>query len=122
MIGGVLSIAIADAFSDALGIHVAQESQGRHSTRAIWEATCATFASKLLVSSTFIIPLVLLPNNIAIVVSVSWGMLMLAVFNFYMARAQRVCPWSIIAEHLAIAMLVIGLAHVVGDWVNTTFG
>ena len=27
VIGGILTIAIADAFSDALGIHVSQESQ-----------------------------------------------------------------------------------------------
>ena len=30
VIGGVLMIAIADAFSDALGIHVSEESEGKH--------------------------------------------------------------------------------------------
>ncbi len=122
VIGGVLSIAIADAFSDALGIHVAQESQGRHSTQAIWEATCATFVSKLLVSFTFIVPLALLANETAIAVSVAWGMLLLVTFNFYMARAQHVRPWPIVAEHAAIALCVIVLAHIVGDWVQSTFG
>ncbi len=122
VIGGVVSIAIADAFSDALGIHVAQESQGRHSTRAIWEATLVTFASKLIVSLTFIIPLALLPNETAIAVSVGWGMLLLAAFNFYMARTQHVRPWPMVAEHVAIGLCVIVLAHIVGDWVQRTFG
>ncbi len=30
VIGGVLTIAIADAFSDALGIHISEESQNKH--------------------------------------------------------------------------------------------
>ncbi|HIE31931.1 MAG TPA: hypothetical protein EYP67_06070, partial [Methanosarcinales archaeon] len=30
IIGGILTIAIADAFSDALGIHVSEESESKH--------------------------------------------------------------------------------------------
>ena len=36
--GGVLTIAIADAFSDALGIHVSKESENKHSVKEIWES------------------------------------------------------------------------------------
>ncbi|MEO0185998.1 MAG: VIT1/CCC1 transporter family protein, partial [candidate division WOR-3 bacterium] len=39
VIGGILTIAIADAFSDALGIHVSEESENKHSTKEIWEST-----------------------------------------------------------------------------------
>ena len=31
VIGGILTIAIADAFSDALGIHISEESKNVHS-------------------------------------------------------------------------------------------
>jgi len=34
-IGGILTIAIADAFSDALGIHLSEESEGKHAKREI---------------------------------------------------------------------------------------
>ena len=30
VIGGILTIAIADSFSDALGIHISEESEGIH--------------------------------------------------------------------------------------------
>lgn len=30
VIGGIIAIAIADAFSDAAGIHVAEEAENRH--------------------------------------------------------------------------------------------
>ena len=39
VIGGILTIAIADAFSDALGIHVSEESENKHTSREIWEST-----------------------------------------------------------------------------------
>ncbi len=32
VIGGILTIAIVDAFSDALGIHVSEEAENRHGT------------------------------------------------------------------------------------------
>jgi hypothetical protein len=34
VVGGVLTIAIADAFSDALAIHVAEESENQHTARS----------------------------------------------------------------------------------------
>jgi len=35
VIGGVLTIAIADAFSDALGIHVSEEAENTHTSKEI---------------------------------------------------------------------------------------
>ena len=55
------TIAIADAFSDALGIHVAEESKNIHTTRQIWDATLATFMTKFFFSLTFVIPVIFLP-------------------------------------------------------------
>src|SRR5574341_1623172 len=57
VIGGILTIAVADAFSDALGIHVAQESENHHSTNAIWVSTLATLAAKFVSALTFMIPI-----------------------------------------------------------------
>jgi len=42
VIGGILIIAIADAFSDALGIHISEESENEHTTREVWESSIAT--------------------------------------------------------------------------------
>ena len=72
VIGGVVTIAIADAFSDALGIHVSEEAERKHSTREIWEATVSTFVFKFLFTSTFIIPLLLFRLSTATIVSVVW--------------------------------------------------
>jgi hypothetical protein len=60
VIGGILTIAIADAFSDALGIHISEESEGKHNSREIWESTICTFFAKFVFSLIFIIPILLL--------------------------------------------------------------
>src|SRR4030042_6451401 len=118
VIGGILIIAIADAFSDALGIHVSEESENKHTTLEIWEATIATFLAKFIFASTFIIPLLLFPLATAIIVNVFYGLSLLCLFSFYMARGQGDRPWKGIAEHLLIAVVVVIVTHYVGDGVR----
>ena len=119
VIGGVLTIAIADAFSDALGIHVSEESENVHTPRQVWGATVATFLAKFVFALTFIVPVLLLPLSAAVVVSVAWGLSILAILSYFMARAQGERPWKIIGEHVLIAGLVIAITHWVGHWVST---
>lgn len=121
VIGGVLTIAIADAFSDALGIHVSEESENRHSTKEIWQSTLATFVAKFIFASTFIVPLLLFSLSIAIIVAVVWGLSLLGIFSFLIARQQEAKAWIVITEHLVIALVVILITHYVGDWISAIF-
>jgi len=118
VIGGIVTIAIADAMSDALGIHVSEESKNSGPTRQIWEATVATFVAKFVIAMTFVAPVVIRPLDQAIVISVIWGLLLLAVLSFFVARAQAIPPWKVIGEHLLIALCVVAITHAVGDWVQ----
>ena len=121
VIGGVFVIAIADALSDALGIHLAQESDASSSERNVWMATIASFLSKFVVTLTFAIPVLLLPLQTAIVASVVWGTVIIAVLSFFIARSQGGRYAAVIGEHLLIAALVIVCSHFVGVWVNEVF-
>ncbi len=122
VIGGVLTIAIADAFSDALGIHVSEESENKHTAKEIWESTIATFLSKFVFALTFIVPVLLFPLATAITVSVVWGLSLLGIFSFYIAKEQKVEPWKVVIEHLGIALVVIIVTHYAGGWISSTFG
>lgn len=121
IIGGILTIAIADAFSDALGIHISEESENRHSAKEIWGSTIATFFSKFVFSATFIIPVLLLLLTTAIIVSIIWGLSLLGIFSYYLAKEQKVNPYKVIFEHLLIALIVIVTTHYIGDWIGRTF-
>lgn len=119
VIGGILIIAIADAMSDALGIHVSEEAENKHSTKEIWAATISTFLSKFFITLTFIIPILLFKLSVAIIISVVWGLGLIIVFNYFMAKRQGVKAYPIILEHLLLAILVVTLTHYIGSWVGT---
>ena len=119
VLGGILTIAIADAFSDALGIHVSEEADHTRTTRQVWAATLATFLAKFLFGMSFAVPVLLLPLISAIVVSLAWGMLILALLSYHIAKEQNEPPWLIIGEHVGIAAVVIGVTHWVGHWIAT---
>ena len=121
VIGGILTIAIADAFSDALGIHVAEESEGKHTGKEIWTSTLSTLLSKFLFALTFIVPVLLFELPTAILVSIAWGLLILAAYSYYIARQQKIAPHKVIGEHLAIAVVVILITNFVGGWISEVF-
>jgi len=121
VLGGILTIAVADAFSDALGIHISEESANIHSERSVWESTIATFIAKFLVALTFIVPIFFLDLAIAIYVSVAWGFLVIGVLSYKMAKAAKAEPLGVISEHVLITLVVIILTHLVGDFIGTHF-
>jgi len=122
VLGGILVIAVADAMSDALGIHLAEEADPETTTQHVWSATIATFFSKFIFAISFAVPLLLLPLETAVIVSVAWGMLVITVLSYFLSRSQGENPLPIIAEHLGIAILVVILSHWIGAWVGATFG
>ncbi len=122
VLGGILVIAVADAMSDALGIHLAEEADPNSTTEHIWAATVSTFLNKFVFALSFAIPLLLLPLDLAVMASVVWGMLVITVLSYFIARAQEASPITIIVEHLAIALLVVVLSHFIGVWVGKAFG
>ncbi len=123
VIGGVLTIAVADALSDALGIHIAEESQHGGDLRHIWTATLATFLAKFVVAATFVVPILLfVALDTAVLVSVAWGLALLALLSWRTALAQAERPLPAIAEHLSIAIAVVILTHFLGELIARTFG
>lgn len=122
VLGGIFAIAVADAFSDALGTHVSEEAENEHTTSHIWGATICTWIAKFFTALTFAIPVLLLPLTPAIIVGVAWGLLLIAGFSFYMAKQLGEAPHKAVLEHFAIAGVVVVLTHYIGDWIGTWSG
>lgn len=122
VIGGILTIAIADSLSDALGIHISEESENKHTPREIWESTLSTFASKFIFAMTFLIPILMLELDTAVFVSVIWGFSLLGIFSFHIAREQEAKPWRVISEHILISLLVIFAANYAGEMIHSALG
>jgi VIT1/CCC1 family predicted Fe2+/Mn2+ transporter len=121
VIGGILIIAIADAFSDALGIHISEEDAGKKE-KEVWRSTIATFFTKFIVALTFMIPILLFSFTTAIWISIFYGLIILGIFSYIMAKRQNKKPRQVIFEHLLIMIVVIIVAHFVGDLIGLIFG
>lgn len=121
VIGGILSIAIADSFSDSMGIHISQEVENHHTKKEIWEATISTFFGKLIFSLTFILPIIFLKIDYAVLISIIWGLFLLTVLSLKMAKISEGNPWPLIFEHLLIAVFVIIATYFLGGLIREFF-
>ncbi len=117
VIAGILTIAIADSFSDALGVHIAKESEGKLSAREVWQATFFTFLFKALFALSFLIPVIFLPINLALYASFAWGTIILIVQSYKLARDNKTKAREVIFEHLMIAILVMALTYFAGRFI-----
>ncbi len=121
VIGGILTIAIADSLSDALGIHVSEAANRTRTTLQVWVATVATFLSKLY-AITFVIPVLLFSLPVAININLAWGFTLLTILSYYLAKSQGVKPWKVILEHLMITTVVVALTHFLGKLIAKYVG
>lgn len=121
VIGGILTIAIADSFSDALGIHISEESEGIHADKEIWQSTVSTFLAKFIFTSLFIIPILFFELSTAIIISVILGLSLLSILSFVLSKKQGTKVWNVVLEHLVVAIVVIFLAHYAGLWIASIF-
>jgi len=119
--GGVVVIAVSDAMSDAMGIHLSEEADPESTRAHIWAATLWTFIAKFVVSISFSLPLLWMPLKPAVIVGVAWGLIIITVMSYFLARLQQAPVWRAIGEHLAIALVVIAVSHYVGIFTRSVF-
>lgn len=121
IMGGILVIALADNISDSFGIHIYQESE-KIETREVWTSTILNFISRMFVSLSFVALILILPLNAAIISSIIWGLLLLAVISYMVAKNEAANPYLSILTHVLIAVVVISLSNLVGDFLIGRFG
>jgi hypothetical protein len=119
ILGAIITIAIADAFSDALGMHVSQESIVANSANKVWKSTMTTFLAKFFVALSFALPLLVFEINTAVIVDIVWGLALLASMSYYLARVRKERSLYVVGEHLAIAIAVIILTRAVGSYIGS---
>jgi vacuolar iron transporter family protein len=120
IIGGLLIIALADNISDALGIHIHQETEYAKASE-VWFSTFTNFTARLLISTVFIILVLLLPLPTAILFSLIYGMAVLAIISFIVAREKGRNPWLLSIEHIAVATVVVIASRGLGNWIVRRF-
>jgi len=120
IIASILVVALADNIADSFGIHIYQESECIDN-REIWFSTLSNFFTRIFLSLTFIIMVAALPINLAVPCSICWGLSLLAIMSYAIARDRNVNPYSEIFKHIIIAVFVVASSHFVGRYIISKF-
>ena len=123
VVAGIIIMAIADGLADAMGLHLAEESEiengkAKHTSKEVWLTTIFTFLSVSGFCLTFAIPILLFPLKIAVFLAIAWGMLLLIFLNFYIAKIKNERAVKLIFQHISIAVFVIIVSYGVGNLIK----
>lgn len=122
VLGGILTIAIADAMSDAFGMHLSEESAESNGKSHIWESMVATFIAKLVIALTFALPVIFMELKSAIIASFIWALFILCVVSIKIASWRKESKTHAILEHWGIATSVVIISYYVGVLIDKFFG
>ena len=118
IVSALLIAAISDNLTDSLSIVMYQESE-RLAKRESRADTLTNFATRLILGLSFV-PLVLLwRGSTAAMVGIVWGAFLLALLTCIVARLRKVSLLSEVAKHLAVALLVIFVSRIIGQWIGS---
>ncbi|MGD0805119.1 MAG: hypothetical protein ABSA11_13725 [Candidatus Bathyarchaeia archaeon] len=120
IIGSLLVFAIADNISDSLGIHIFQESDLKK-TGIVNTSTVSNFVTRFLLILSFIAVVYLIPIQLAVIISVVWGISVLMALTYFIAIERETKPVPAMLQHLAIAALVVVASLLLRSWIVTSF-
>jgi VIT1/CCC1 family predicted Fe2+/Mn2+ transporter len=121
IVSGLLIIAIADNISDSLSIHVYQESEGLEAKSA-FRSTLTNFLARLFATGTFVALVIALPPAMMGPILLAWGLVLLGVLTYLLARARGVSVVSEIVKHVTVALLVVFVSRTLGVWIRDYLG
>ncbi len=121
IISALLLIAIADNISDSLGIHIYRESQSSNAKKNSNVYTFSNFFTRLTVILFFVMLIIFLPLEYAILSSVIIGIFLLSLLSYLIAIYQKTNPYLSILHHVGIAIVVLITSHFLGQLITGMF-
>jgi len=121
IVSALLIVAIADNLSDSLSVHIYQEAERLEDRKAFF-ATVANFVTRLLVASSFVIIAIAVPRDALPLAAAVWGLLLLALLTYRIARARGAHTGKEIGKHIVIAVIVLGISRWLGSWLAGVSG
>lgn len=117
IVTGLLIVALADNISDSFSFLMYKESEGasRHDLKSY---TGANFIVRLFLVFTFVLIVLLFSSNAAFIVSSAWGLLLLAILSYLIAKSEKINPLRTVVWNLAIALMVIAGSKLLGNLIS----
>lgn len=121
VIGGILSIAIADSLSDSLGVYSLKISERGTTKKQALKSAINVFIGKLIFALSFIIPFLLFSLNSAIIISIVWGLLLIIFLNLLISIAQGENIFKTILKNTLITIAVLVVSYALGLLIKLIF-
>jgi VIT1/CCC1 family predicted Fe2+/Mn2+ transporter len=118
IIAGLLIVGLADNITDSLSIHIYQESE-RLEQKAAFRTTIGNFATRLIISLSFIILVFSFSNTNMLLACLIWGVLLLASLTWFVAKNRNANVLTEVLKHLAVAAAVIAASLAAGKFIST---
>jgi len=116
LISALLIAALADNLTDSLSIHIYQESV-RLDEREAFIGTLTNFITRLLGSLSFVLIVAVFPPNVVVLAAIVWGMLLLGVLTYLLARERNVGILSEVIKHFVVAAAAIITSKVIAYFI-----
>jgi len=117
MVSALLIAAVADNLTDSLSVHMYQESE-RLEEREAFIGTLTNFATRFIVCLSFVLIVTLFRKHTAVVGGIVWGMSLLTVLTYILARHRKVSAVSELGKHLAVALVIVFVSKSIGHWIT----
>ena len=121
IVSTLLIAAFADNLTDALSIHIFQESEQLEQQDA-FTGTITNFLARLLLCVSFVFLVVMFPLAHASEMAIVWGTVLLAALTYLVARERKVSPALEVVKHTVVAAAVIGASIAIGHWISAVLG
>ena len=115
IVAGILVAALADAFANAAGFHVSEETETYHTRREIWKSTIFCFFTTITVILLLAVPVFFMPIAQAIIVSELIGIVILALLGYYVGGIGNKKRFNIIIEYVLIGVVVSVICYYLGN-------
>ena len=121
VIGSLLVIAVADNIADSLGIHIYRESTCTlpENTRMF---TFSNFLTRFGITITFVLLFAFLPLGWAATLCTIIGLGILVFLSYLIGEQRKTSKWREISIHVGIAIPVIIVSRILGQFIFSTFG
>ena len=117
IIAGLLIVCLTDNLTDALSIHIFQESELEEQS-TVFRTTLINFAARLAISLSFVALTLYLTGLPLLLIAVAWGGSLLSGLTWLIARSRGTEVPVEILRHLAVAVLVIAVSRAIGELIN----
>ena len=77
------------------------------------------FISKFIFAATFLIPILTLDLDKAVIVGLIWGFFLIGIFSYKIAKDRNENPFTAVAEHTTIAVIVLAVIHFTGNLIKS---